>query len=39
VPGLGDKLARIGARPHTQKVDADQKAAMAAFMAQKQAGG
>ena len=39
VPGLGDKLARIGARATTQKVDADQQAAMAAFMAQKQAGG
>lgn len=39
VPGLGDKLARIGARATSQKVDADQQAAMAAFMAQKQAGG
>lgn len=39
VPGLAERLARIGARATTQKVDADQKAAMAAFMAQKQAGG
>lgn len=39
VPGLADKLARIGARASTKKVDADQQAAMAAFMAQKQAGG
>mgnify|MGYP001217486463 CR=1 FL=1 len=39
VPGLAERLARIGARPAAQKVDADHKAAMAAFMAQKKAGG
>ncbi len=39
VPGLGEKLARVGARATTKKVDADQQAAMAAFTAQKQAGG
>lgn len=39
VAGLAERLARVGTRASTQKVDADQKAAMAAFMAQKQAGG
>ncbi len=39
VAGLAERLARVGARASTQKVDADQKLALAAFMAQKQAGG
>ena len=39
VPGLAERLARVAARASSQKVDADQKAALAAFMAQKQAGG
>lgn len=33
VPGLGDSLAATAAREATKKVDADQQAAMAAFMA------
>ena len=34
VPGLKDVMARIAARPTTQKTDADQQAALAALMAQ-----
>lgn len=39
VPGLAERLARIGARATAQRVDADHKTAMAAFTAQKRAGG
>jgi glutathione S-transferase len=35
IPGLKDALAAVGARPSAKKVDADQQAALAAFMAQK----
>ena len=38
VPGLKEILARIGERPAARRVDADQQAALQAFMAQKAAG-
>ena len=38
VPGLKEILARIGERPAAKRVDADQQAALQAFMAQKAAG-
>jgi len=38
VPGLKEILARIAERPAAKRVDADQQAALQAFMAQKAAG-
>lgn len=38
VPGLKETLARIAERPAAKRVDADQQAALQAFMAQKAAG-
>lgn len=38
VPGLKDAMAAVAARPAARKVDADQQAALAAFMAQNSAG-
>lgn len=38
VPGLKETLARIAERPAAKQVDADQQAALQAFMAQKAAG-